>query len=700
MAHASLILRVWESLPPPLQHSLLSVGLSPHPTDLEALAAIIQACPTEEGQLCVAKEPILQEVWDKCIQCGGMPDVDILPQINRLLHCCSIFPCWASWNNAQKAAAEVLRQWAPQERDNKRKREDFFWMPRKSRKGHMTQRELDDQEKAKWSDRLSSMLLSWKSHFQFLSTTGGGAAETSPELYRALMGNARAQTIKSHFKALSKTLAWCPDVLPLSDRSITTWLQRLQHRSDASPHKLIKTWRALNFVAEKYGATIPSENSALQSRFEYLADILADTAVKPGKRAKPLGKNALEALEWSARCRERWTDRVAASFFRWMAGASPRYNDTCHTRPASMVSSTETLEFAAWQTKTKKKTSSHKPQPLVAVKVAFWSGGSDKRVAMKPTAKWQPKLEPGTMESSWWAPFEEFTRMRNLEEASVNDDFLLPAPTAGRERFSPKPCGNDQALKWLRTLLAESNMVTATEVQEATLASFRVFLPNLAHALNISKERRQWLGKWAEPSMADTYTRQHRNVVLGIMREIMEKTANDPTLIDKAAGSTVPADLANNYWSTGNPQEEPAPRPSIPDVTSEVELPVIQKQEKRPHTEITAEEGGPLWLGYNNTKTGSPPRHKLHVFDVEGVAVGCKWSPGRSRVQLFYEADWDPAVYKCCHFCWLEFERPDEEDNSGSDNPQEVDTDSDDDADSEVEAFASQLLEDPIPLLN
>ena len=564
----------------------------------------------------------------------------------------------------------------------------------------MTQRELDDQEKAKWSDRLSSMLMSWKGHFQFLCAEGAAAEQGQPELYRGLMGNTRAQTIKSHYKALSKTLAWCPDVLPLSDKSITLWLQRLQHRSDASPHKLIKTWRALNFVAEKYGATPPSDNNSLQSRFEYLADILADTAVKPGKRAKPLGKKALEALEWSARCRERWTDRVAASFFRWMAGASPRYNDTCHARPASMLSSTETLEFAAWQTKTKKKTSSHKPQPLVAVKVAFWTAAGEQRIARKTSAKWQPQLEQGTMEPAWWTPFEEFTRLRNLEKSSVDDDFLLPAPTAGRERFSPKPCGNDQALKWLRTLLAESNMVTATEVQGATLAGFRVFLPNLAHALGISKERRQWLGKWAEPDMADTYTRQHRNVVLGIMREVMEKTSNDPTLIDKAAGSMVPAELANPYWSTGNPQEEPAPRPSIPAADSGVELPVIPKHQKKCHTEVTREEGGPLWLGYNNTKTGSPPRNKLHIFDIDGVAVGCKWEPGSSRVQLFYEADWDPTVYKCCHFCWLEFQKPDEEDGSDEEEDKEADTDSEDEADSEAEAFASQLLEDPIPLLD
>ncbi len=69
----------------------------------------------------------------------------------------------------------------------------------------MTQRELDDQEKAKWSDRLTLTLLAWKEHFAHLSANQVGAKDSSPEIYRPLMGSTRAQTIKSHYKALSQT---------------------------------------------------------------------------------------------------------------------------------------------------------------------------------------------------------------------------------------------------------------------------------------------------------------------------------------------------------------------------------------------------------------------------------------------------------------------------------------------------------------
>ena len=363
-----------------------------------------------------------------------------------------------------------------------------------------------------------------------------------------------------------------------------------------------------------------------------------------------------------------------------------------------MVCSEHTLEFTAWQTKVKNKTACHKPQPMVAAKVAFWDGKIPDKTPKKATEAWTTCLPPNKMESAWWTPLEEFTKMRNKaaeDNESATSDFLLPAPSKNRERFTPRPCANAQALKWLRALLKESGMVEDHDISAVTLASFRVFLSNLAHSINISKERRQWLGKWADENMADTYTRQHRQVVLGIMREIMEKVASHPDIVDQAAHCMVPTDLNDAYWQgSANPQEEQAPKLRlVPDLQQEV--PTLPVREKRIFSEVPPSEGGPFWLGYNEKKTGNPLLHKLHIFNQDCVAVGCKWAPGPEQFYSFYEGDYDRLVYKCCSFCWKDFEIPADWEVPGGARS-DVDTDSEDLGDSEEEEFTTNLFEETV----
>ena len=677
------------------------MGLTPHPLDLQTLDTILSACPSNGGNIDISVDPLLTEISERCIHNGGMPPGSILPQLQKLRKCISIFPEWSSWSEPQQAAAQMLRGYAAEPAASlKRKRGDFLFNPRKSAKGHMTQREIDEGLRAKWADKLIELVLPWKSHFEHMVNTPTSQATVGTASYRPLLGTARAATIKSHCKALSSVLLLAPDVLPLSEKSVANWLQRVQYAPEATPHKLVKSWRALDFIAEKLGSRKPSDSTALKNRFEYLAEQLADTEVRPGRKAKPFGKSVLNALEKSARCAPRWTDRVAASFFRWMAGSSPRYNDTCHAKPSSMVSSNQTLEFVAWQTKVKKRTSTHKPQPMVTAKVAFWDGVVNGRTAKKASDGWTTCLPQDKMEHAWWTPLEEFTKLRNKAAATESaDDFMLPAPSKHRERFTPRPCGNGQALQWLRALLKESEMVEASVISEVTLSSFRVFLSNLAHAINISRERRQWLGKWAEESMADTYTRQHRQVVMGIMREIMEKVAQNPSVIDEAAANPVPADLEHEHWKGDGAQlEEPKSSfQKVPDL--ENDIPEPEQKTKRHWSDVPTTEGGPFWLGYNRNKTGDPLLHRLHIFNTDCVAVGCKWKPQPDQYFLFFEKDFDHLVYKCCHFCWREFEKPEEWENRRDMNS-DVDMDSEDLGDSEEEEFTTHAFDEPIRCVN
>ena len=193
--------------------------------------------------------------------------------------------------------------------------------------------------------------------------------------------------------------------------------------------------------------------------------------------------------------------------------------------------------------------------------------------------------------------------------------------------------------------------------------------------------------------MADTYTRQHRQVVLGIMREIMEKVDTHPEIVDQAAQSMVPTDLNDKYWnSEGNPQEDQPQQPFQPVPDLQHEVPEVPCRQKRVYSEVSPSEGGPLWLGYNRRKTGNPLLHKLHIFDQDCIAVGCKWAPQADNYYPFYEGDFDRLVYKCCAFCWKDFQVPADWEVSEGDNS-EVDTDSEDVGDSEEEAFTENLFE-------
>ena len=297
------------------------------------------------------------------------------------------------------------------------------------------------------------------------------------------------------------------------------------------------------------------------------------------------------------------------------------------------------------------------------------------------------------MEAAWWTPLEEFTKLRNANDACSADDFLLPAPAKNRGRFAAKPCGNSQASKWLKSLLAESSVKMDTQtIQDVTLSAFRVFLPNWAHYAAIDESRRVWLGRWTEPKMVDTYTRQHRNMVLGIMKELMHKRTLDPDMIDKSAGALVPEDLHHAHWELADDaaQEEDAP-PDLPAMPAlEEALPERPEKVLREWHEVPPSEGGPFWLGYNVKKTGIPPLHKLHIFDMEGVAVGCKWAPRSDQYDSFFENDYNVGLHKMCDYCWKPFVVPQEWEHKEATDSESCDSNSEDNADSEQEDFVEE----------
>ena len=136
MANADLIQRVWETTAPALQESLLALGITPHPLDLQTLECLLNACPVLEGTRDITSDALLLELQDRCVHTGGMVREAVLPHLERLARCIAIFPEWSRWAQAQQAAAQVLRSYESAVPISlKRKREDYLATPGSRPKG-------------------------------------------------------------------------------------------------------------------------------------------------------------------------------------------------------------------------------------------------------------------------------------------------------------------------------------------------------------------------------------------------------------------------------------------------------------------------------------------------------------------------------------------------------------------------------------
>ena len=193
-------------------------------------------------------------------------------------------------------------------------------------------------------------------------------------------------------------------------------------------------------------------------------------------------------------------DQYASAIFRLLAGVSGRWNDICHTQINTMRITAKTIEFTAWQNKTTGINDANRPTPLIAPLHTF--------TAVR-----------------WWLVIEKVISMFKGHPSFQDMDYQLPVPTRDRSGFCPRPCSNGQALRWLRLLRARPNR-PASEITRLTLASFRVWIADLAYQANIEREKRRYIGRWAQESTADTYTREHRQVICNIWDEILTNMHN------------------------------------------------------------------------------------------------------------------------------------------------------------------------------
>ena len=86
--------------------------------------------------------------------------------------------------------------------------------------------------------------------------------------------------------------------------------------------------------------------------------------------------------------------------------------------------------------------------------------------------------------------------------------------------------------------------------QKQTLSGLRVFMADLAYRIQVPRDLRRYIGRWASDSMADIYTRDHREVVVKIWDQV--KTSLGTSSAGTAPLNPEPDQQMTNRKNFGN----------------------------------------------------------------------------------------------------------------------------------------------------
>jgi len=253
-------------------------------------------------------------------------------------------------------------------------------------------------------------------------------------------------------------------------------------------------------------------------------------------------------------------------------------NDAQHTSPETYKETSKTMEFTAWQTKVSSAADiSSRPMPLISTKDSLTG-------------------------VAWWLPLSEYMK----SDIPAGQDYMLPAPNKTRTQFRKEPATSQQVLRWIRLILTQKGLLEEI-VDQVTLGSLRVWMPDLAYQAGVPRDRRRYLGRWAFDSTADVYIREHRAVVTDIWQEVLKKM---PTLA-QSQGRVPESD------SQDEPEESPA---VIKQSNKKPQLrpALVLSTERSDYRDIPESLGGPgqLVVAKKASKNSCP---KLHIRLQTGV---------------------------------------------------------------------------------
>ena len=505
-----------------------------------------------------------------------------------------------------------------------------------------------------------------------------------------MLGTARHSSLRNHCLSLEHILRVDKHIIAWTEQSIRSLLNHMSE-SEHTPAQIQKAWKTLKWLSKTLGLMDPESIEELGQKKEYIRQELTKQLLPTSRRAIVPTLNMIRALEEASHSAATGADRYAASLFRFMAGSSARFNDVMHTQLQSLQSDATTVELTAWQTKVTGVLTTQRPMPLIAPKHTFTAAtGAD----------------------TWWDTLERHIKAFNQHPAYKDLDYLLPTPTRDRTGFIPRPCSNAQGLRWLRTILTNSNLPFKDRefINKITLPSLRVWMADLAYQSGVDRDKRRYIGRWASESTADTYTREHRKVICEIWKIVTADIGGHKTL------HSTPEDLTDSHYRLDRlPLAPQQPIPGQEANTWEADWTVIDQEPpaqddinpkpraKRiktkaitihctPADQVHEDHGGPLTPA-SNIKRNTSGTRKIHLLTTEGKGIGCGWRPRTGQTLLLSEHDITDDTLSECDCCFRHFTYPlGWTTTGGSPATSDSDISSDNsnlspDTDSEAEAF-------------
>ena len=522
--------------------------------------------------------------------------------------------------------------------------------------------------------------------------------------------------------------------IPWQETHVRQLLNDLRSQ-EVTPHKLQLCWDTLRWFSKKFGMMAVHEEHRLLQKKQTVEEGLTPAIAQPSRKAKVPPKEVIWALEEGAAGvplhpgadspqggggpLPRELDSFILGLVRFQVGCSARFNDLQHTAPSTMKHTTNTLEFSAWRTKTVSASKIRKhPVPLICPKFSFtghmW---------------WQPLL-------TWWTRLSSHPAFEAI-------DYLIPTISKDGMGFISRPGQADRTLRWLKDALLRRG-VDPQHFHDLTWHSFRVFIPDCAFQLGISRDQRRYLGNWMTESTADVYTREKRNVVV----KVWQAVANGMDEIC-TGGRMVREDLNHPDWDGLPLLPEASPRKPMDRILEFEEpiedlegvvitppkkdaLPLVLEenpdgeiQETLEHREVQpvgdqqplvvktpadmlGPPNGPLRVVSSSRKSGPGGTFKIHLLTTENKGVGCGWQPSINKAQDLNPLDHrsEPSCYQECARCfrifgfptdWPVDPQPAEEDSELSSSSADSLTDDSVDTASETEKVTASTLKAGCP---
>ena len=249
--------------------------------------------------------------------------------------------------------------------------------------GPVNQKVLENHIRRKWAERLLSHLIPHASIIPHLAPLQG---ENETQEFFDLLGDTRFRTLRQRCLVLEQMMKWGLPI-PWQETHVRQLLNDLRSQ-EVTPHKLQLCWDTLLWFSKKFGMMAVHEEHRLLQKRQTVEEGLTGAVTQPSRKAKVPPKEVIWALEEGAAgvpihpgadrpqggggLLPRELDSFILGIVRFQVGCSARFNDLQHTAPSTMKHTTNTLEFAAWQTKTVSATRIRKhPVPLICLKFSF-----------------------------------------------------------------------------------------------------------------------------------------------------------------------------------------------------------------------------------------------------------------------------------------------------------------------------------------